>query len=98
MPKSQHNPAYRPIPPFLRHLRERATLTQRALGQRLRRPQSWIYNCETANRRVDVAEFAQWCRACEVDPIAALRELLEGRGASRTGSHGTAGKGAAKRR
>ena len=59
MPKSQHEPAYRPAPPFLRQLRERAGLTQRALGQRLRRPQSWVYNCESANRRVDVAEFIQ---------------------------------------
>ena len=78
MAKSQHEPAYRPVPPFLRQLRERAGLTQRALGQRLRRPQSWVYNCETANRRVDVAEFALWCRACAADPTEALRELLVG--------------------
>ena len=78
MAKSQHEPAYRPVPPFLRQLREQAGLTQRALGQRLRRPQSWVYNCETANRRVDVAEFALWCRACAADPTEALRELLNG--------------------
>ena len=76
MAKSQHEPAYRPVPPFLRQLREDAGLTQRALGQRLRKPQSWVYNCEVANRRVDVAEFALWCRACSVEPTEALRELL----------------------
>jgi len=76
MPKSQHEPAYRPAPPFLRQPRERAGLTQRALGQRLRRPQSWVYSCETANRRVDVAEFALWCKACALEPTTALAELL----------------------
>ena len=50
-------------------------LTQRALGKRMGKPQSWVYNCETANRRVDVTEFLLWCRACDVDPHAALRRL-----------------------
>jgi hypothetical protein len=87
MAKSQHEAAYRPVPPFLRHLRERAGLTQRALGARLRRPQSWVYNCETGNRRVDVAEFALWCRACPADPQEALGQLLArgGGGAPATG-------------
>jgi transcriptional regulator with XRE-family HTH domain len=76
MAKSQHEPAYRSVPLFLRQLRERAGLTQRDLGGLLRRPQSWVYNCETGNRRVDVSEFALWCRACAVSPPDALRELL----------------------
>jgi hypothetical protein len=49
---------------------------QRALGERLDRPQSWVYNCETANRRVDVAEFVAWARACGVRPQAALARFL----------------------
>jgi hypothetical protein len=57
--KSQHSPAYQRLPGFLRTLREEAGLTQRALGQRLGKPQSWVYNCETANRRVDVTEFIE---------------------------------------
>jgi len=47
--KSQHLKAYRHIPPFLRSLRDEAGLTQRELGKKLRKPQSWVYNCETAN-------------------------------------------------
>lgn len=35
-----------------------ATFNATRLGARLRRPQSWLYNCGTANRRVDTAEFA----------------------------------------
>ena len=35
-------------------------MTQRDLGAKLKKPQSWIYNCESANRRVDVTEFILW--------------------------------------
>ena len=70
--KSQHSKAYQRLPTFLRTLREEAGLTQRDLGKRLKKPQSWIYNCETANRRVDVTEFIAWSEACSVDPGAAL--------------------------
>lgn len=74
--KSQHSRAYRLVPPFLRVMRESAGLTQRDLGKRLKKPQSWVYNCESANRRVDVTEFIDWVRACEVDPEAAFGEFL----------------------
>jgi len=52
--KSQHNMKYRVLPSFLRQMREKAGLTQREIGKRLNKPQSWVYNCETANRRVDI--------------------------------------------
>jgi len=74
--KSQHASAYQEIPAFLRTLREEAGLTQRGLGKRMKKPQSWIYNCESANRRVDVAEFIAWARACEADPREAFARLL----------------------
>jgi transcriptional regulator with XRE-family HTH domain len=57
-------------------MREEAGLTQRALGGKLRKPQSWIYNCESGNRRVDVAEYCEWAVACGVDPLAAVRRFL----------------------
>ncbi len=47
-------------------------MTQRQLGSRMKKPQSWVYNCETGNRRVDVAEFIKWCEACKVDPLEAF--------------------------
>jgi len=76
MAKAQHDRTYRLVPGFLRQLRERAGLTQRDIGKRLGRPQSWVYNCETANRRVDITEFVRWARACDVDPKKAFAELL----------------------
>jgi transcriptional regulator with XRE-family HTH domain len=75
--KSQHASAYRPLPAFLRALREEAGLTQRDLGKRMKKPQSWIYNCETANRRVDVTEFVQWAKCCGADPGEAFTRFLE---------------------
>lgn len=75
--KSQHAPDYEPLPAFLRTLREEAGLTQRELGERLGKPQSWVYNCETANRRVDVTEFTDWAAGCSVDPAEAFTRFLE---------------------
>ena len=77
--KSQHAPAYQSLPALLRALREEAGLTQRELGKRMKKPQSWVYNCETANRRVDVAEFIAWCQACGSDPLKAMAALLRAR-------------------
>lgn len=74
--KSQHAPAYQLVPAFLRSLREEAELTQRALAQRLGKPQSWIYNCETANRRVDVTEFIAWAIQCGIAPLDAMSRFL----------------------
>ena len=76
MAKAQHSFAYRAVPALLREMRENAGLTQRQVGAKLRRPQSWVYNCETANRRVDITEFLAWCRACNADPLAAVSRLL----------------------
>lgn len=76
--KAQHRQAYKRIPQFLRRLREEAGMTQREIGGILKRPQSWVYDCETANRRVDVAEFCEWCRACNAEPAEALQRLERG--------------------
>src|SRR5262245_11821336 len=78
--KSQHSEEYQRLPPFLRAMRERAGLTQRDLGESLGKPQSWVYNCETANRRMDLTEFIAWAKACGVDAVEALREFIAGAG------------------
>lgn len=74
--KAQHSRGYRKLPALLRDMREEAALTQRQLGETLGKPQSWIYNCEVQNRRVDLAEFCEWCTACGVDPVAGVRRFL----------------------
>jgi transcriptional regulator with XRE-family HTH domain len=75
--KAQHAPQYRVLTGFLRELREKAGLTQRELGKRLKKPQSWVYNCETGNRRVDVTEFIAWVEACGEEPKRAFGKLVK---------------------
>ena len=75
--KSQHNRIYRVLPSLLREMREQAELSQRELGKRLNKPQSWVHNCETANRRVDITEFILWAKACEINPKTAFSNLLK---------------------
>lgn len=70
---------YLKVPKHLIKLRESVGLTQRGLADRLKRPQSWVARCETANRRVDIAEWLEWCFGCDVDPNAALADLLDRR-------------------
>jgi transcriptional regulator with XRE-family HTH domain len=75
--KTQHSMTYKVLPGFLRQIREKAGITQRELGKRLKKPQSYVHNCETANRRVDITEFILWSKACEVDPKKAFNKLLK---------------------
>lgn len=67
---------YQKVPEHLQKMREDAGLTQRELAERLKKPQSWVARCETAARRVDVAEWLEWLCACKVDPAAGLRDLV----------------------
>lgn len=78
MAKSLQAQRYRQLPAFLRRMREQANLTQRDLAKKLRMNHTTIHNCETAERRVDVAEFADWATACGLDPVEAFRELFRG--------------------
>lgn len=73
--RPQHSPIYRPIPAFLRTLREHAKLTQRELAERIHKTQPWVQKCEVGSRRVDIAEFVLFCRGCGVDPGRALKQL-----------------------
>ena len=75
--KSQHNLMYRILPKYLREMREKAGLTQRDIGKLLNKPQSYVYNCETANRRVDITEFIAWSKACGISPQTAFSRLLK---------------------
>lgn len=74
--KAQHNQMYVVLPTLLRELREGSKHTQRSLGRKLGKAQSWVYNCETGNRRVDVTEFIAWAAACDLQPEAAFQRLL----------------------
>ena len=61
---------------MLRKSRERAGLSQRALATKLRQPYSFVSKIETGSRRVDVAEFWDWLRACHEDPGKTLNKVM----------------------
>lgn len=74
--KAQHDRRYERLPPLLRRLREEAGMTQRQIADTLDKAQSWVFNCETGNRRVDLAEFCDWCKVCGVNPATTIRRFL----------------------
>lgn len=70
---------YRRVPPFLREMRERAGLTQRQLAAKIGQSQWWVARSETGSRRLDVAEFVEFCCGCGLNPAEALTELTRRR-------------------
>jgi transcriptional regulator with XRE-family HTH domain len=55
--------------------RKNAGLTQVGLAMRLGRPQSFVSKYERGERKLDVIEFCEVCRALETDPIAFLQRF-----------------------
>jgi transcriptional regulator with XRE-family HTH domain len=80
MAKAQHAPRYRLVPGLLRKLRNDAGLTQRQLGEKLRVSHVFVHKSEIGERRVDIAEFSDWCVACDTNPEEIFRTLRRQRG------------------
>ena len=60
---------------LLRQLRIDAGLTQTELASRLRRDQTFVSKYESGERRLDILEVREVCRAIGVDFVAAMRRL-----------------------
>lgn len=56
-------------------MRKRAGLTQRQLAAKLKQRQAYVGKSEVAERRLDVLELLDWCRACGEDPAALIQHL-----------------------
>ena len=67
--------AYAELAKVLREERLRAGLTQVALAERLRRPQSFVAKYETGERQLDVIEFLLVTLAIGTSGVALLRRL-----------------------
>ena len=61
--KSIYDQRYIEVVALVRQARERSGLTQLEVAQRLGRPQSYLSKVETCERRVDLIELMQLCRA-----------------------------------
>jgi transcriptional regulator with XRE-family HTH domain len=73
--KSLRGPQHRELLRLLTAARHDADLTQQGLAARLHRHQSFVAKYEGGERRLEVIEFVQICRAIGVAPEALLRKL-----------------------
>ncbi|MDF7675038.1 helix-turn-helix transcriptional regulator [Acetobacteraceae bacterium ESL0709] len=56
--------------------RKEKSLTQVELAQGLNKPQSFVSKYESGERRLDVVEFIDLCKALSVDPCLIIKKLL----------------------
>lgn len=56
--------------------RERARLTQQQLAKLLRKPQSFVSNYESGQRRIDILELVRVAEALGADPAEIFQEIL----------------------
>lgn len=78
--------AYATLLAALAGARHAAGLTQAEVANKLKKPQSFVSKYEQGERRLDVVEFVQVCRAIGVDPLtitAEIRDLYEVKSAHR---------------
>ncbi len=73
--KSLRSPQHRELLRRLVAARHSADLTQHDLADRLQRHQSFVAKYEGGERRLEIIEFVQICRAIGVTPEAMLRKL-----------------------
>ena len=62
---------------LLRDLREKSGLTQADVAARLDKPQSFVAKYEGGERRLSAIEFIEVVRALDLEPVAALRQLIK---------------------
>ena len=77
VPRSPHKVAYKLFRAMLTELRREKGLTQEALAGLLGVPQSYVSKCELGERRVDLLETFEICRALNTDPVAFVRQLIK---------------------
>jgi len=76
MPASLFTSAYEQLVEAVVSMRKKAGLTQRELAKRLGREQNYVARIETRQRRVDVVELIQFCRACGEEPERAVAAIV----------------------
>jgi DNA-binding XRE family transcriptional regulator len=77
MRRSSTDPSYALIRSQLRGMRRRAGLTQVELSLVLGFSHSEISKIENGERYIDMPLYFRWCRACEVEVMAAVQRLLD---------------------
>lgn len=69
---SLHDPNYKHVCEALRSLREEAGLSQRALAEALGKNHTYVHKSEVGERKIDLVEWARWCKHCDADAVEAF--------------------------
>ena len=77
MAASMHNPASDLLAAAVVAMRKKAGFNQRQLAAALGREQNLVARIETGQRRLDLVEWVQICRACGVDPATTVTALVK---------------------
>ena len=56
-------------------MREESGLTQRELAEIMDEHRSFVWKCESGERRLDAVELVRWCLACGADSGAAFAQI-----------------------
>ena len=75
MRKSLTSDDYGKLVEMLRALREDAGVTQVELAELLEESQSFVSKSERGERRLDVLELRQWCRALKLDFVKFVQQV-----------------------
>ena len=88
MEKSQHSGRYRALVEALRQAREAAGLTQADVAARLGAYASFVSKVESGERRLDVVELADLCKAIGIGLVPLLERVGIVGGEKRQGGEG----------
>ncbi|KAF1710185.1 helix-turn-helix domain-containing protein [Pseudoxanthomonas sacheonensis] len=75
MPKPIHRPEYAVVRRLLTDIRHEAQLTQEAVAEALGQPQPYMSTIEAGQRRIDIIELRDLCRALGVSLDDFVRRL-----------------------
>ena len=76
MPSSMFTAAADELAQAVVKMRKAAKLTQRQLAEALGREQNLVARIEQGQRRLDLIEWIQLCRACGADPEREIARLI----------------------
>lgn len=75
-PNATFNSApYKRLCDWLFAKRKEKKLSMRALGEKLGTPHTYVSKIENQERRLDILEYMEYCRALEIDPVEGLSYL-----------------------
>ena len=72
MEKTLESEKYIKLIGWLKDCRVERNLTQRQLAAKMNTAHSYIHKIETNQRRLDIYQYVQFCRALEIEPAAGL--------------------------